>query len=408
MLRSTWQIRADPLGFLAATRDRFGDVAQFPIPQPPTYLLASADASAHVLVRNARHYDKSTIQYRSLSLVTGDGLLTSDGEAWRSQRTMSQPAFHRSSLERLERICHQEVASVVDGWARPARPVVVDVAAAMADLTLRIVGRALFGDDLRGRSAVLADATIAALKVVIQRSRVPITVPSSWPTPANRRLAGSLAALDSAVDDVVASRGPAAAPPLLIDLFLDAGWPSHQVRDQIVTFLVAGHETAASALTWALWLLAGDPAAQERVAGRSDAAQLAAFEALRLYPPAWVITRQSRAADSIGGFRIPEGALVIVSPFLLHRDPRYWEQPGDFRLDRFAERAAQRSPAYLPFGAGPRLCIGRDFALLEMRTGLERICRGIRLRRADMGTPQPLPEVTLRPKDGLRLMVQPR
>lgn len=159
---------------------------------------------------------------------------------------------------------------------------------------------------------------------------------------------------------------------MLIDLLLDApGWTATQVRDQVVTFLVAGHETAASALTWALWLLATHPQEQERLAGSgshlSARAGAVGDETLRLYPPAWVISRNAVAPDEIGGRRIPTGALLIASPYLIHRDPRYWNDPDQFRPTRFEDRLTRTQRlAYLPFGAGPRLCIGRDFARWEM------------------------------------------
>jgi cytochrome P450 len=408
MLRATMRIRRDPLGFLADVRDRFGDVSQFPIPRPPTYLLASAPAAAHVLVGNARKYGKQTIQYRSLSLVTGAGLLTADASAWREQRPVIQPAFHRRTLPALAAVATEESDRLADRWRAPGRRTVVDVESAILDLTLRIVGRSLFGDDLHGRSAAIAEATIAALEVVIQRARIPVAVPSGWPTPANRKLGRSLAELDAAVGRLVATRAaaPAQTPELLIDLLLAAGWPQTAVRDQVVTFLVAGHETAATGLMWALWLLAADPAHQQPTAISDDAAAAVVSEALRLFPPAWVITRQALADDEVEGRFTPAGALVVVSPFLIHRDPRYWDDPDRFDPERFA--GGDRSAAYLPFGEGPRLCIGRDFAQWEMRIALRRLCAALRFERVPGEQPKPMPEVTLRPSGGMLLRVTPR
>lgn len=340
MLACIRKIRADPLGFLTQMRDEYGDVVQFPIPRPPTYLISSAAGAQQVLVRASGRFDKNTIQYRSLSLVTGAGLLTATNADWRQQRPVVQPAFHRALLPELQRVVLAEVNRTLATWALIGRPAVVDVEAAMMSLTLRIVGRALFGDDLRGDAGALADATIAALEVVIQRSRVPIMVPRTWPTRANRKLTDSLAMLDRAVDRLLAQRADRrleAAPEsrLLIDLLMDSGWSREQVRDQVVTFLVAGHETAASGITWALWLLAGDPGRQDWLAdGRveddvvPERTAACADEALRLFPPAWVISRDGAEAETIDGCEIPAGALLIVSPFLLQRDPRYWRSPS--------------------------------------------------------------------------------
>ena len=406
MMRAIGQIRGDPLGFLGTMRDQHGDVVQFPIPSPPTYLVSSAAGAQHVLVRNARNYGKQTIQYRSLSLVTGNGLLTSDGDTWRQQRTVSQPAFNHIQLPDLAAICEEEIAKLVTRWRRPNRQICVDVEAALLDVTLRVVGRALFGDDLQGRTAALASATLAALEVVIQRSRVPIAIPSFVPSPANRKLKRSMTALEDAVSALVAGRSATdGEQQLLIDLFLNAGWSAQEVRDQIVTFLVAGHETVASACTWALFAIAQDPLLQVRVGETEAHAIQVAAETLRLYPPAWVVTRQALSPDQIGGFEIPESALVIVSPYLLHRDKRYWANPEQFQSDRFA--AGTRSQAYLPFGSGARLCIGRDFALLEMRVILHRLCQSV-VFAPTRGQVKALPGVTLRPGEGLQLMVAPR
>ncbi len=408
MLRHTLRIRRDPLGFLALMRDRYGDVVQFPIPRPPTYLVADAAGTHQVLVGRPGGYDKDTIQYRSLSLVTGAGLLSARDEQWRRQRPVVQPAFHHSFLPEVAAVAAEESARVARRWASVGGPAVVDVEAAMMDLTLRVVGRCLFGDDLRGSTARLAEATLAALTVVIKRSRVPVAVPAGWPTPANRQLRRSLQDLDAAVARLVGGRRPAGRT-LLLDLLLDQpGWSDREVRDQIVTFLVAGHETAASALTWAFWLLAGHADEADRVAAAPERARWVADETLRLYPPAWVISRSVVTPDRIDGTAVPAGALVITSPYLVQRDRRYWPDPDLFRPQRFAERlSAEQRRAYLPFGAGLRQCVGRDFARWEMQEVLRDLAG--RFRFAPVGpAPRLVPAVTLRPAGGMLLQVAPR
>ncbi len=412
MMRSIRAIRSDPLGFLGHMRDRYGDVVQFPIPRPPTYLVGSMPGVQQVLVQRPGGYDKDTIQYRSLALVTGEGLLVAQDQAWRQQRPVVQPAFHHSFLPDVAQVVREESQVLAARWSLAGDGAVVDIEAAMMELTLRVVGRTLFGDDLRGSTAALADATLAALAVVIKRSRVPVAFPQSWPTPANRRLAGALRELNGAVDRLVALRADRPADSrLLIDLLLDQpGWTAAQVRDQVVTFLVAGHETAASALTWALYLLASHPAEQELLAATPeiDIARAVAEETLRLYPPAWVISRAGTRPDVIDGHDIPAGALVITSPYLIHRDPRYWPDPEVFRPERFRNRlTTTQRLAYLPFGMGPRLCIGRDFARWEMVEVLATLAP--RFRFADVGqTPTLLPSVTLRPAQGMMLRISAR
>lgn len=404
MLRHTAGIVRDAPGFLAAMRDTYGDVVQFPIPRPPTYLVSSAAGAQQVLVRRPGSYDKDTIQYRSLSLVTGDGLLVAENRQWRQQRPVVQPAFHHRFLPHVAAVTDAATESLIRRWSRVPDGAVVDVEPAMMDLTLTVVGECLFGDDLSGTTAELAQATLAALDVVVRRARLPIPVPRSWPTPANRRLAAAEASLERAVQRLIDARVPDHDSPLLLDLLLAApGWTRTQVRDQIVTFLVAGHETAASALTWALGLLARAPDQQRPGA---EHARACADETLRLYPPAWVITRSVTHEDTIDDCRIPAGSLVIVSPYLIQRDPRWWAEPDTFRPSRFSERlAAPQRAAYLPFGAGVRQCIGRDFALWEMTRVLAGLSEHFTWEPV---TPVPTTDasVTLRPHGGMQVGVR--
>jgi len=438
MFRSFWQIRNDPLSYLVDAARRFGPVVHFPIPSPPSYLVADASAARHVLTTHARNYSKRTIQYSALSLVTGDGLLTSDGQVWRRQRRLVQPAFHHESIAQVGKHVATTVGRLDAEWKNlPERGAVIDLDDVLMRATLEIVGSSLFGTDLSGNAEKLAHATLRALDVVIARARVPITPPAWVPTPANRRLASAVRELDSAVASMLRDRHNETVmtrEPDMLDLLLavaddgDALTPQ-EVRDQIVTFLVAGHETVASALSWALWLISGDDDVQQRLcdeacevlgddAPTTDHAQLLPYaravfdEALRLYPPAWLITRRALAPDVLQGREIPTGALVILSPYLVHRDPNVWERPDEFDPDRFLSqrsRAGEDASAFWPFGAGPRLCIGREFSYLEGVLLLASLARRIRLSRIP-GQPQPraIPLVTIRPADGMPLAVTRR
>lgn len=432
MLSEFGQIRGNPLGYLERMWREHGDVVQFPIPRPPSYLVNDPEAVRRVLVDQARLFGKSTIQYRALSLVTGEGLLTSDGDAWRRQRRMVQPAFHHETLGRLTAHIERASASVVSDWNRVGHASTIDADAAMMHATLEIVGHALFGSDLSGDAAVLADATLDALDVVIARARVPITPPSWLPTPANRRLAAANEVLDAAVRRMICDRraSPESAHDML-DMLMSVrdedgiGLSAEEIRNQMVTFIVAGHETVASALTWALALLAAHPSEQQWLHAElsdivgdkaltiDDYSRLtrtrAVFdEALRLYPPAWLITRKALARGELGGREVPQGSLVIMSPWLLHRHPSLWQSPEDFRPSRFIEDEVDRG-AFLPFGAGPRMCIGRDFAYVEGVLMLARLAAAFEVTLPDgAGIPAIDPLVTIRPAGGLRLSVTRR
>jgi len=348
MLRAFTRIRGNPLGYLEDVWRQYGDVVQFPIPKPPSYLVNDPAGVRRVLISNGRNYDKDTIQYRSLSLLTGEGLLTAQMAAWRRQRPLVQPAFHHETLDGI--VAHVGVAARRMFATWDAADDVVDVDASMMHAALEIVGHALFGTDLSGEADRLANSTLDALDVVVARARVPVTPPGWIPTGANRRLQRAVRNLDEAVEAMLADRGSVEQPRDMLDLLINAQdvngerLTREEIRDQIVTFIVAGHETVASALTWAWSLLARRPEAQERLRAEAvsvlgdrdptfeDYAQLpyarAVFdEALRLYPPAWLITRNAIEADELGGRQILPGSLIIMSPWLLHRHPDVWRQP---------------------------------------------------------------------------------
>ena len=432
MLREFGQIRGNPLDYLERMWREHGDVVQFPIPRPPSYLVNDPEAVRRVLVDQARSFGKSTIQYRALSLVTGEGLLTSDDDVWRRQRRMVQPAFHHETLAQLTDHIERASATVVSSWNQAGADAVVDIDVAMMHATLEVVGHALFGSDLSGDAAALADATLDALDVVIARARVPVTPPAWVPTPANRRLNGANTVLDGAVRRMLADRreSPSLAHDML-DMLMSVrdedgiGLSAEEIRNQMVTFIVAGHETVASALTWAFALLAAHPREQESLHAElvdvvrdepltiDDYSRLtrtrAVFdEALRLYPPAWLITRKAHAQTELGGRDVPAGSLVILSPWLLHRHPALWRSPEEFRPSRFIDDDIDRS-AFLPFGAGPRMCIGRDFAYVEGVLMLARLASRFEVSYPDgSGVPATDPLVTIRPAGGLRLRITRR
>jgi cytochrome P450 len=427
MLRAFTRIRKNPLGYLDDVWRQYGDVVQFPIPKPPSYLVNDPAGVRKVLIGNGRNYDKDTIQYRSLSLLTGEGLLTAQMAAWRRQRPLVQPAFHHETLDGI--VAHVGVAAHRMCAAWDASEGVVDVDASMMHAALEIVGHALFGTDLSGDADRLARSTLDALDVVVARARVPVTPPGWVPTGANRRLQHAVRDLDQAVDAMLADRGNVDKPRDMLDLLITAQDSegerlTHQeIRDQIVTFIVAGHETVASALTWAWSLLARRPEAQERLHAEAvsvlgdreptfaDYANLpyarAVFdEALRLYPPAWLITRNAVEGDELGGREILPGSLIIISPWLLHRHPEVWSQPDEFRPERFIDGVFDRT-MFIPFGAGLRQCIGRDFAYVEGVLLLATIARSFRLTYPPGGIPPKAePLVTIRPATGLPLRVE--
>lgn len=433
MLRHLREIRNDPLGFLQRMSRAYGGVLQFPIPSPPTYLVSDPEAVRQVLVERARDYDKETVQYRSLSLVTGEGLLTTSGQVWRRQRRMVQPAFHRSRLDDVVSHAQRAAGDCLRRWGDISRGGVIDIDEAMMRVALETVGASLFGTDLSADADRLARATLEALDVVVSSAQVPVRLPG-W-TRSQRRLAAAMRELDVAVEEMVSVRmADASAHADLLGLLIEAvrgddPIPLQEVRDELVSFMVAGHETAASALTWSLWLLAGDGMMQDRAAAEArrlvgsgplamshldDAVVLRAVvdEAMRLYPPVWLVTRRATVDDVLGGREVPAGSLVIMTPYLAQRDPSAWPDPEAFRPDRFlGPRRGGRDDdaAYWPFGLGPRMCIGRDFAYVEAITVLATMLADVTVSRLPHAVPpRAVPLVTLRPEGGLELVVSPR
>ncbi len=432
MLRHAVAMRREPLRFLTETSAELGDVVQFPIPRQNVFFVDDPAAVQRVLRDNHRAYGKRTVQYDSLALVTGQGLLTADYEPWRTNRRIQQPAFHHSSLGPLVETVVTATDAMLRRWDALPPGSEIDIDDEMMRTALEVVGEALFSTDLGGLARSLVDAVLVALDQVVSRAQNPLALPLSVPTPGNRRMRRSLQTLDRAVFELVRRRraAPEAGEDLLA-LLLASGLSDDQVRDEVVTTLVAGHETVASALTWSWDLLAAHPGHRQRlfdevdtVLGRAPEARRPAWqdygaltwtrqvfdETLRLYPPAWVVTRRALEVDLLSGVAIPAGALVILCPYSLHRRPDVWPDPERFDPGRFGEGArgpAQRA-AYAPFGSGPRLCIGRDFALLEAAIVLARVSQEYELDAVGDTRPQPDALVTIRPRGGLPMRLVSR
>jgi cytochrome P450 len=426
MLRAIPEIRRDPMRFLERMWRSHGGVAQFPVPVPPSYLVSTVDGARHVLTTNARAYGKRTIQYSALSLVTGEGLLTVDTQTWRERRRILQPAFHHASIALVAQHVNLAVDRLVAQWSAMDGQI-VDVDEAMMHAALDVVGAALFGTDLSPDADRIARSTLQALEVVVARARMPLSAPAWVPTPNNVRLRRAVRDLDYAVAQILKARAEVDPdrPHDMLDMMLavhrhDAqSLDAQAIRDEIVTFIVAGHETVASALTWAWHLLSGAPETYEKLMNEARGitgpltieslehlpiARAVFEESLRLYPPAWLITRNAREDDVIDGVEIPAGALIILSPWIIHRDPQHWSAPEEFRPSRFIDGEVNRH-AYIPFGAGPRLCIGRDMALLEGVLFLAGVARHVKFESIGAEV-KSLPLVTIRPAHGLPMRVR--
>ncbi|GAA4692320.1 cytochrome P450 [Nocardioides conyzicola] len=424
MARAFRSIRADPLSFLTEVTERYGDVVSFPVPGPPALLVSDPDGARQVLQTSARHWGKQTVQYAALARVTGPGLLASSEPTWLEHRRLAAPAFHH---QRLLAVGHQVGAAAdaaVSGLrgAGPGTP--MDVAALTHRIGLDAVGRALFSTDLSGHAQRLLDATSEAATLVVRLGRSVLPTATWAPTPTNVRLRATRRRLAAISADLIAERRRRGAHgDDLLGLLLASGLSDTQISDELVTMVIAGHETVAAALAWTLMLLAEDQPAQDRVraelAGHDGPVSLLGHretlpwtravvdEALRLYPPAWALSRRSTRDDVVAGHPVPAGTLVIVSPWLVHRRAETWADPLAFRPQRFLGAGATL-PGYLPFGQGPRLCIGREFALGEMVVVLSRLLTAYRVDVPHgWSRPRPEAQVAVHPRGGMPLLVSP-
>jgi len=433
MVRGFRAIASDPLTFLEQTQNRYGDLVAFPVPGAPALLLGDPEAVRHVLQGNARNWSKATLQYSSLATVTGPGLLAVSDDRWLVRRRIAQPAFHHSRIDAIGERVAEAGRRVVDSLAsRPdlaglaAGGELVDVDTLCMKVTLDVVGRTLFDQDLGEVTDELVHATDEAAELVVAQGRS-LPWPSWVPTSVNRRLRVSVDSLDGICRRLVADRrerGVSERDTDLLGLLVAAGLPDDAIRDELVTMVVAGHETVASALTWTLMLLAEHPAAQRRLHDEARAAgdwtplrqrvhlpwaHAVVDESLRLFPPGWVLSRKAAEVDTVGGQEVPAGTLAIISPWLLHRNAKFWPNPSEFRPERFlGQPTTIGRPDYLPFGLGPRLCIGRDFALVELTILLVELLRdhAVTLPRG-WRRPACNAFVTLRPRGSVRLVIRP-
>jgi cytochrome P450 len=406
----------------------FGDVIRYRFGPVVAHMVLHPDDVKHVLQENHANYVKGR-GTRRMRLFLGQGLLTSEGELWRRQRRLAQPAFHPKRVAALVDSMVDATNVMLAAWTeRASRDAPIDVAAEMMRLTLDVVGRTLFGADLAADADAVYDALTEALSFTVKRLMVPFAIPLSVPIPSNRRFLRARATLDQLVFSVIEARRKSAARggADLLAMLMDArdeetgeAMSDTQLRDEVMTLVLAGHETTANALAWTFLLLSREPivwralrAEVNEVLGdrRLTADDLPKLrytrmvleESMRLYPPAWMFGRTAIAEDTIRGYRIPPGSIVILSPFYTHRHADVWPNPEGFDPERFAPDAASKRHkyAYLPFGGGPRICIGNGFALVEAQAILATITQRFRVDvTARNVTPEPI--VTLRPKGGV-------
>jgi cytochrome P450 len=420
-------LRSAPLRFLVGLREQHGDVARFQVGPYRSYLLSHPDAVRHVLVDHAANYTKHTRDYGKLAISLGQGLITSEGEFWRRQRRIAQPAFHRQQIGRfaatMARLTDQMLATWDNTAAGP-----MDFAHEMMRLTLQIVTSTLISVEVSDTIEQIGEAVSVINRETIQKIVSVFDFPLWVPTKPNVELRRKLRFFDDLAYAQIAARRAASPGDDLLGMLLSArdpetgeGMSDQQLRDEALTMVSAGHETTANALAWCFYLLSQHPdiearareEAQRVLGGRAatleDLPRLSYTkqvfqEAMRLYPPVWAIGRGAAEDDVIGGFRIKRGSDVTLSQWVTHRHPAFWSDPERFDPDRFAEGTDIPRFAYFPFSGGARQCIGNAFAMMEGQIILAMILARYSLALPPGAVVETEPLITLRPRGGLPML----
>ncbi len=435
LLGSMLQAKEDPLEFAGELLQEYGDIVHFKIGYYAGYLLNHPDYIRQVLVTNYSNYSKDNYNYEKLRPVLGNGLITSDGDHWRHHRQVMQPAFSRKRLGQLCEVTANITRDRVDQWFEyAAKSLPVNMSQELEKLTLQVVTESLFGTDATSSMDAIRE-TFSILNEDIAYRFKNVFVPPLWvPTKRNRVFSQARDTLDQIVYKIIDSRrGKAESRNDLLGNLLAAQkeqsdpkqFTDRQIRDEVMTLLLAGHETTANLLMWTFYLISRHPEVEQKVRmeldsvldGRDPAfedlpdlvyTKMVLQESLRLFPPVWIISRKAVRSDRIGGYDIPEGSTVTVCLYTLHRHPDFWEAPGQFQPERFAPERSEDRPqyAYLPFGGGPRSCIGKHFAMMEAQIIMAIIFRRFRLNRVSDYPVDPEPLVTLRPEEDLEFIIE--
>ena len=425
----------DPLASFEADWRAHGDL--FSSKVVPGYRILFAvhpDAVERILRTHQSRYPKARNITKALSLALGGGIVTSEGDRWRRQRRMMQPTFHQEALNAFLPIMARQASTFSESLARRGPGTALDVTDAMQRLTLTILGECMFGPLDAEQTERFSRVFRGVAQFIDDRVTSPLHAPLWMPTPKHLRYRRDKRVLDEIALELVRRRraqGDDGPPDLLWAMIRardedsGAGFDDEELRDQIITLLVAGHETVSVTLSWAIHRLTQQPETLARLqdevsflTGPVTPADLPKLgyatqvirETLRLYPPVWSIPREAAEDDELDGYAVRKGTLVFVGTMFTHQHPEFWDAPQSFDPDRFEEaQIAKRHPyAWYPFGAGPRACIGEAFALQEATLILASLAARLDLKAASTGLISPDPTFTLRPKGGLRVLVSPR
>ncbi len=433
ILGSLQAFNRERLGFLLEMAREYGDVVHYRLLNYAVYQLNHPDYVQAVLVEQAGAVEKNDLDKAIFNQSLGHGILSSEGEFHRAQRRLMQPAFHSKRIEAYGQVMTDYTERMLTRWAEGQT---LDVHHAMTHLTMQIVSKTLYDADVGDEADGIGAAIDVLNRIGGEEFQQGYVLPQWIPTAKNRQIKRAVRQLDGLMMPIIEQRRSSGEDKgdllsmLLISQDEDTGgrMTDRQVRDEAVTLFVAGHETTSNLLAWTWYLLAQHPTIEAQLHAELDSVlkgrtptmrdlgtlqftDWVIKEALRLYPPAWILNgRKPKQAIDVGGYTIPAGSLIFMSPYVLQRDPRYFDDAETFQPQRWADGLEKRIPryAYFPFGGGPRVCIGNQFALMEARLVLATIAQRYRLALSGGAVVEPDALITLRPKNGIMMRVTAR
>lgn len=423
---STVDFQTNQLGFCTGLREKYGHVARFSVAFHEWVQISDPEAVHEILVKRPDLFLKPKVNKQIFGEFLGKGVLSADGAAWKQQHKLLLPAFHKRRIDAYGEVMAEFTDQMIAGWKEGQR---IDFCHEMTELTLGIVAKTLFDAEVRGAQAeTVREAMKVINQVLVDHIELPIPVPKWWPSKKNRRKQRAIADIDRIVQGIIDERRRTGEDhgdllSMLIQAEDEVGnkMTDTQVRDESMTLFFAGHETTAHALTWCWYLLGSHPevvakmqaevaaACADRLPTLEDLPQLGYIdqvfkEAMRILPSVWTFMREPAEDVVIGGYLVPKGAYVFISPYVMHNNPEYFPEPDVFRPERFTKEFEHSLPkaAYVPFSMGPRVCIGKNFALMEARLILATLIqRGVEPRIVPGYEPIKNPRLSLSPKNGL-------
>lgn len=424
MLGNLPEFGSDLLGFVTSCARDYGDVVKIHLGGYTAYLLNHPDALEYVLLTHYQNFVKHSFFWRHVTAIFGEGLLTSEGRAWLARRKLMAPAFHTSRIQAYGEDMVRFAELMLETWEEGE---VRNVHTDMMALTMRIVGKTLFDSDLTGKEADVGHAFDDVVDEIARRFRRPFFIPDFVPIPGNLRYTRGVRRLNALIYELIEEhRTSGGDRGDLLSMLMSArdeegnGLTDRELRDESVTLFLAGHETTAIALSWTWHLLSTHPEVEEALleelsrvlSGRLPKTEdlprlryteMVVKESMRLYPPAYGFGREAVEDCEIGGYFVPAGTTLLMLPWVIHRDPRFYDDPEAFRPERWATERAANLPrfAYVPFGGGPRICIGNQFAMMEAMLILATVAARFRLERLSEREVEPFTSITLRPDGGV-------